>query len=239
MTGRLRSSLARSVAALMIGFFACGTNAGGSDDFQTLRARMVSDQIAARGIKDKAVLDAMRAVPRHNFVPIEHVKEAYADYPLPIGHEQTISQPYIVAFMTEALEAKKGDKVLEIGTGSGYQAAVLAQMGVDVYSIEIVEPLAARADLVLKNLGYKVHVKKGDGYAGWPEAAPFDGIIVTAAPSEVPPPLIEQLKEGGKLVIPVGRVFQDLKVFKKQNGKLVKEKTLPVRFVPMTGRAGK
>jgi protein-L-isoaspartate(D-aspartate) O-methyltransferase len=225
------------VAALMIGFFACGTNAGGGDDFQTLRARMVADQIAARGVRDKAVLDAMKTVPRHQFVPAEHAREAYADYPLPIGYEQTISQPYIVAYMTEALQVKKGGKVLEIGTGSGYQAAVLAEMGVEVYSIEIVEPLANRASVLLKNLGYKVHVKSGDGYMGWPEAAPFDGIIVTAAPEEIPPPLKEQLKEGGRIVVPVGRFFQDLKVLKKQDGKLVKEKTLPVRFVPMTGKA--
>ncbi|MCP4604981.1 MAG: protein-L-isoaspartate(D-aspartate) O-methyltransferase [Proteobacteria bacterium] len=223
----------------MITFVACGSNAGGGDDFKSLRARMVEDQIAARGVVDQAVLKAMGAVPRHEFVPAEHWREAYADYPLPIGHEQTISQPYVVAYMTEALKVKKGHKVLEIGTGSGYQAAVLAQMEAEVYSIEIVEPIGIRASVVLKRLGYKVHLKIGDGYGGWPEAAPFDSIIVTAAPPEIPPSLEKQLKEGGRLVIPVGRVFQELKVLKKIDGKLVNEKTLPVRFVPMTGKADK
>ncbi len=232
-------SLTRRLAAVMIAIIACGSNAGEGDDFQSQRAGMVKNQIAARGVIDQEVLNAMRTVPRHEFVPAEYKKDAYADHPLPIGHDQTISQPYIVAYMTEALQAKKGDKVLEIGTGSGYQSAVLAQMGLNVYSIEIVEPVGIKASNVLKRLGYKVHLKIGDGYDGWPKAAPFDSIIVTAAPSEIPSPLKKQLKEGGRLVIPVGKMFQDLKVFKKIAGKLKEEKNLPVRFVPMTGKANK
>jgi protein-L-isoaspartate(D-aspartate) O-methyltransferase len=197
---------------------------------------MVAEQIAARGVQDPAVLEAMRVVPRHAFIPTKWQNEAYDDHPLPIGYEQTISQPYIVAYMTEALKTQKGHKILEIGTGSGYQAAVLAQMGARVYSIEIVEPLGTLASKTLKQLGYDVQVRIGDGYAGWPEEAPFDGIVVTAAPPEIPAPLIAQLKEGGRLVIPVGRYFQDLKIIKKVGGKLVTEATLPVRFVPMTGK---
>ncbi len=223
-------------------FVACGANADGADvgrsnDFEYLRKHMVERQIVVRGVSDTAVLDAMRVVPRHEFVPARLQEQAYADHPLPIGNDQTISQPYIVAYMTEALNVKRGDRVLEVGTGSGYQAAVLAEMGVTVYSIEIVAPLGKQADRLLKKLGYKVNVRIGDGYEGWPEAAPFDGVIVTAAPSEVPPPLTKQLKEGGRIVIPVGEFFQELKVFKKVKGKLSTEKTLPVRFVPMTGKA--
>ncbi|MCP4678440.1 MAG: protein-L-isoaspartate(D-aspartate) O-methyltransferase [Deltaproteobacteria bacterium] len=216
---------------------ACGSNGGGGEDLTSLRIKMVNEQIAERGVVDTSVLRAMRIVPRHEFVPADSRNSAYADYPLSIGHDQTISQPYIVAYMTEALAVKKGHKILEIGTGSGYQAAVLAQMGADVYSIEIVEPLGVKAREVLTKLGYKVHLKIGDGYEGWPAAAPFDGIIVTAAPKKIPAPLVDQLKEGGRLVIPVGSFFQDLKVFKKMGGKLKKETTLPVRFVPMTGKA--
>ena len=225
------------LAGMIIAFSACGANMKKNDSFETSRRDMVENQIAARGVRDKAVLDAMRTVPRHAFVPEKWVSESYNDYPLPIGHDQTISQPYIVAYMTEALQVKKGDKVLEVGTGSGYQAAVLAQMGVTVYTIEIVEPLAARAESILKKRGYRVHVRVGDGYLGWKEAAPFDAIIVTAAPPELPTPLVEQLAPGGRLVIPVGRLIQDLKVFSKENNRLVLEKTLPVRFVPMTGIA--
>jgi protein-L-isoaspartate(D-aspartate) O-methyltransferase len=216
----------------------CGSKNERNDDFELLRLRMVHEQIAARDIRDPGVLDAMRKVPRHEFVPKNIQAQAYGDFPLSIGHEQTISQPYIVAYMTEALRIKKGDKVLEIGTGSGYQAAVLAEMGARVYSIEIIEPLAILAKKTLSKLGYKVHVKVGDGYDGWPEEAPFDGIIVTAAPPEIPRPLIRQLKEGARLVVPVGQYIQNLKVLKKSKGKLIKEATLPVRFVPMTGKVG-
>ena len=166
---------------------------------------MVRDQIEARGIRDARVLEAMRQVPRHLFVPETLRSQAYEDYPLPIGHDQTISQPYIVAYMSETLAVGPGRRVLEIGTGSGYQAAVLAEMGVEVYTVEIVEPLARTAARTLASLGYStVHTRVGDGYGGWPEHAPFDAVIVTAAPDHVPKPLIEQLAVGGRLVIPVG-----------------------------------
>jgi protein-L-isoaspartate(D-aspartate) O-methyltransferase len=237
MMGKLpNGALMRFLALTITAIAACGADVDGNTNFQKQRARMVADQIAARGVTDRAVLEAMRRVPRHAFVPKSWHDEAYDDHPLPIGHDQTISQPYIVAYMTEALKVQKGDKILEIGTGSGYQAAVLAQMGAKVFSIEIVEPLGIRARQTLKQLGYDVQVRIGDGYAGWPEEAPFNGIIVTAAPNEIPTPLIGQLKEGGRLVIPVGRYFQDLKVIKKVDGKLFTQSTLPVRFVPMTGK---
>jgi protein-L-isoaspartate(D-aspartate) O-methyltransferase len=226
----------RVLALAITAIVACGADVDGNSNYQKQRARMVADQIASRGIHDPAVLEAMRTVPRHAFIPEKWQNEAYDDHPLPIGYDQTISQPYIVAYMTEALKAQKGDKILEIGTGSGYQAAVLAHMGARVFSIEIVEPLGTMARKTLKQLGYDVQVRIGDGYAGWPKEAPFDGIIVTAAPPEIPAPLIAQLKEGGRIVIPVGRYFQDLKVIKKVGGKLVTENTLPVRFVPMTGK---
>jgi protein-L-isoaspartate(D-aspartate) O-methyltransferase len=226
----------RFLALAITAIIACGADVDGNSNYQKQRARMVADQIAARGVQNPAVLEAMRVVPRHAFIPNKWQNEAYDDHPLPIGYDQTISQPYIVAYMTEALQAQKGHKILEIGTGSGYQAAVLAQMGTRVYSIEIVEPLGTMARKTLKQLGYDVQVRIGDGYAGWPEEAPFDGIIVTAAPPEIPAPLIAQLKEGGRLVIPVGRYFQDLKIIKKSGGKLVTEANLPVRFVPMTGK---
>ncbi|MCP4198090.1 MAG: protein-L-isoaspartate(D-aspartate) O-methyltransferase [Proteobacteria bacterium] len=224
------------MALAITAIVACGADVDGNINYQKQRARMVADQIAARGIHDPAVLEAMRTVPRHAFIPNKWQNEAYDDHPLPIGHDQTISQPYIVAYMTEALKAQKGQKILEIGTGSGYQAAVLAHMGARVFSIEIVKSLGTMARKTLKQLGYDVQVRIGDGYAGWPEEAPFDGIIVTAAPTEIPAPLIAQLKDGGRLVVPVGRYFQDLKVIKKVSGKLVTENTLPVRFVPMTGK---
>jgi protein-L-isoaspartate(D-aspartate) O-methyltransferase len=199
---------------------------------------MVRDQIAARDVRDARVLAVMRKIPRHLFVPSGWQSFAYTDQPLPIGEGQTISQPYIVAFMTEALELKPEDRVLEIGTGSGYQAAVLAELVREVYSIEIVEPLAKEAEARLRRLGYaNVHVRCGDGYRGWPEAAPFDAIIVTAAPDHVPPPLIEQLAPNGRLVIPVGRFFQDLIRIRRTDKGLQKETLLPVRFVPMTGES--
>ena len=203
---------------------------------------MVETQLIERGIRNPLVLSAMRSVPRHEFVPQILQEKAYYDSPLPIGYRQTISQPYIVAFMTEKLRPKPGDRVLEVGTGSGYQAAVLSRLVKEVYTIEIVEPLARSAAAALKRAGCdNVFVRAGDGYRGWPEKAPFDSVIVTAAPEHVPKPLIDQLKEGGKMVIPLGAEFQiqTLKVFSKQEGILVLESTLPVRFVPMTGEAQK
>lgn len=200
------------------------------------RARMVRKQIAARGITNPRVLEAMGRVPRHEFVPAELRSRAYEDGPLPIGHGQTISQPYIVAFMTEALDPKPTDRVLEIGTGSGYQAAVLAGLVAEVRSIELVEPLARRAETDLKRLGLaSVKVRCGDGYLGWPEAAPFDAIIVTCAPEEVPPALVAQLKTGGRMIVPVGSQWgaQDLVLLRKTPAGLEKKAVLPVRFVPM------
>lgn len=201
---------------------------------------MVKHQLAAGGITNADVLQAMREVPRHEFVPAALRAYAYVDGPLPIGHGQTISQPFIVAFMTQALDLSKDDIVLEVGTGSGYQAAILGKLAKAVYSIEIVAPLAESAKAVLSRLGFEnVHVKAGDGYLGWPEKAPFDAIIVTCAPEHVPDPLVSQLKEGGRLVIPVGEAggIQQLVLLKKEGGKISKEEMLDVRFVPMTGRA--
>jgi protein-L-isoaspartate(D-aspartate) O-methyltransferase len=197
---------------------------------------MVRTQIRARGVKDRRVLAAMGKVPREEFVPADQRPHAYEDRPLPIGEEQTISQPYIVALMTELLEVKQGDKVLEIGTGSGYQAAILAELTHRVYTIEIIPPLAQRAGKTLRRLGYDtVKVKTGNGYLGWPEQAPFDGIVVTCAPEKVPEPLKEQLAEGGRMVIPVGPQWtsQTLYVLRKKNGKLEQQDVIPVRFVPM------
>jgi len=211
--------------------------AGEGDAYAAARKRMVAEQLLARGLTNARVLTVMGRVPRHEFVPEKFRPRAYEDGPLPIGHEQTISQPYIVAFMTERLEPKPTDRVLEIGTGSGYQAAVLSELVAEVYSIEIIEALAQRAETDLKRLGYKnVKVRAGDGYQGWPDAAPFDAIIVTCAPEKVPPPLIEQLKDGGRMIIPVGPIWnQELVLLRKQTGRLEKRAVLPVRFVPMTG----
>jgi protein-L-isoaspartate(D-aspartate) O-methyltransferase len=204
--------------------------------FEEARARMVRTQM--RDVDDEAVLDAMRTVPRHEFVPDRLERDAYDDGPLPIGHGQTISQPYIVALMTDLANVGKGDRVLEVGTGSGYQAAVLAELGAEVYSIEIVEALAERARKTLSRLGYeKVHVRHGDGYAGWPEHAPFDAIVVTAAPPEIPKPLEEQLAVGGRLVVPVGERYQELKVIERTDRGYERRTEIPVRFVPMTGTA--
>ena len=205
-------------------------------DFGAQRDRMVKEQIAGRGVTDARVLAAMRSVPRHEFVPNRFRAEAYNDGPLPIGHDQTISQPYVVALMTEELRPQPQHRVLEIGTGSGYQAAVLSSLVAEVYSIEIVEPLAKGAEQILHRLGYNnVHVRAGDGYKGWLEYAPFDSIIVTCAPDHVPQPLVEQLKEGGRMVIPVGpRLAQELYVLTKSNGQLRQTALLDVRFVPMT-----
>jgi protein-L-isoaspartate(D-aspartate) O-methyltransferase len=205
------------------------------------RHRMVRRQIADRGVTDEDVLDAMRHVPRHEFVPDRYAGSAYADRPLPIGQGQTISQPYIVAFMTEQLQLKAGDRALEIGTGSAYQAAVLSEITPHVYTIEIIEELAKQASKRLDELGYKtVKPKTGDGYFGWKDHAPFDAIIVTAAAGHIPPPLLKQLKKGGRMIIPVGGTYEVqylILVQKDERGELSSEQLMPVRFVPMTGRA--
>ncbi len=209
------------------------------DEYARAREKMVTETIEARGVSDPEVLDAMRSVPRHKFVPDEHLASSYADHPLPIGYGQTISQPYIVALMTELLELKPGERVLEIGTGSGYQAAVLAELeNISIYSIEIVPELAERAKIRLENLGYdQVHVLQGDGYYGWPEYAPFDAIIVTAAPDHLPSPLVEQLAEGGRIVVPIGPPggFQTLWKFVYEGDELKGYNLGGVRFVPFTG----
>ncbi len=205
--------------------------------YDARREVMVREQIAERGIRDPDLIRAMRIVPRHLFVPAEEMPRAYEDHPLPIGYDQTISQPYIVALMTELLQPRKGQKFLEIGTGSGYQAAVLAELVDTVFTIEIVGPLAAEATERLRRLHYEnVVVRHGDGYAGWPEHAPFDGIIVTAAPEEIPQPLLDQLKEGGKMVVPTGKAWaiQTLTLVEKKNGQIIRRDVAPVRFVPLT-----
>jgi protein-L-isoaspartate(D-aspartate) O-methyltransferase len=202
------------------------------------RMQMVDEQLLARDITDPRVVDAMRRVPRDRFVPADQRPWAYEDRPLPIGYRQTISQPYIVAYMTQALRLTSNDKVLEIGTGSGYQAAVLAELVAAVYSIEIVQELATRAEETLTELGYtNVHVRAGDGYAGWPEEAPFDAIIVTAAPDHIPQPLVDQLGLGGRLIIPVGQNRQALTILTRTADGIERESDLPVMFVPMTGEA--
>src|SRR6266480_80132 len=218
---------------------ACGQKPSVPSDFAAERQRMVQEQLVPRGIKDKRVLAAMAKVPREEFVPLESRAASYEDGPLPIGYDQTISQPYIVAFMTEQLRLSPKDRVLEIGTGSGYQAAILAELAGEVYTIEIVAPLAQSAEAAIQRLGYKnVHVKVGDGYKGWPEYAPFDAIIVTCAPDKVPQLLTDQLKESGRMIIPVGdRFAQQLYLLEKKNGQLKESVTLPVRFVPMSGEA--
>ena len=238
---RMKAGIVTAVAGLLAAA-ACTadgamTPAGERRQPEARRQRMVEDQIRARGIRDPRVLAAMAKVPRHRFVPESQVESAYEDTPLPIGEGQTISQPYIVAYMTEALALAPGARVLEIGTGSGYQAAVLAELVAEVYTIEIVPVLAARAARTLRELGYKnVHVRDGDGYLGWPEHAPYDAVIVTAAPDHVPQPLVDQLRAGGRLVIPVGRGTQDLLVLEKRDKSLHEVARLPVRFVPLTRR---
>lgn len=203
------------------------------------RQKMVEFQLRARDIIDSRVLFVMGRIPRHEFVPPELLSEAYDDHPLPIGHQQTISQPYIVALMTQLARPRPEHKALDIGTGSGYQAAILAELCREVYSIEIIKPLAEEAARRLKRLGYtNIMVKAGDGYRGWPEKAPFDVIIVAAAPDHVPQPLVDQLAPGGRLVIPVGRVEQQLMVIEKRpDGSIFRESVAPVLFVPMTGEA--
>ena len=199
---------------------------------------MVDRQIRARGVRDERVLEALRRVPRHEFVPAAQVPNAYEDSPLPIGEGQTISQPYIVGYMTEQLQVTPESRVLEIGTGSGYQAAVLAELVKDVYTIEIVAALAQRAKETLERRGYKnVHVRAGDGYRGWPEEAPFDRIIVTAAPDHIPQPLVDQLAVGGRMIIPVGDYYQQMTIITKTEKGVVQQRTIDVIFVPMTGEA--
>ena len=212
------------------------TTQQGDAELTRARERMVSTQIAARDVRDARTLAALRKVPRHLFVPTPLVGQAYDDHPLPIGGGQTISQPYIVAFMTEALGLEGGEKVLEIGTGSGYQAAVLAEIAARVFTIEIVAPLAEQARQRLADLGYtNVSVRSGDGYAGCPEEAPFDAIMITAAAPRIPEPLKEQLRDGGRMILPVGEDYQELVVVRRNGARFDQERVLPVRFVPMTG----
>lgn len=237
----------KGVLAVVIGlFFMVGCGADSAEvkqefpeeeaRFTRARREMVETQINARGIKDERLLKMMLKVERHKFVPEEIQRFAYDDRPLPIGEGQTISQPYIVAIMTELLKLDGDEKVLEIGTGSGYQAAILAELVKEVYTIEILEPLAEQSEKLLKELGYKnIAVKCGDGYLGWEEHAPFDAIIVTCAPPHIPQPLIDQLAEGGRMVIPVGTLWQELKILKKVNDQIKVTSIIPVRFVPMTG----
>lgn len=208
-----------------------------TDNFSKKRGEMVKNQIQSRGVKNASVLDAMRKVPRHRFVPSDKISDAYEDTPLPIGYGQTISQPYIVAYMTEIINPKPVHRVLEIGTGSGYQAAVLSGIVSEVYTVEIVDELSKQAASRLTNLNYRnVRVKTADGYYGWKEHAPYDAIVVTAAAEHIPPPLIEQLKEGGKMIIPVGSPFmvQELMLVEKYKGKIRTSAKMPVRFVPFT-----
>ena len=227
------------VLALALLLTACrAPESAAQPDYDRQRAAMVDQQLRRRDIRDPRVLDAMGKVPRHRFVPEDVRSQSYGDHPLPIGHDQTISQPYIVGFMSQALKVEPSHKVLEIGTGSGYQAAVLGELARDVYTIEIVAPLAERSRALLAELGYRnVHVRAGNGYLGWPEQAPFDRIMVTAAPDEVPPALVQQLKVGGLMAIPVGTSFdQELRILRRTEKGLETLETLPVRFVPMTGK---
>jgi len=230
-------TLAWIAAGMLIGLAATAL----ADDFAPQRRQMVAEQLVRRGIRQERVLRAMARVPRHRFVPEHLALQAYDDGPLPIGHGQTISQPYIVALMSELLDLQPGQRVLEIGTGSGYQAAILSTMGVRVFSVEIIPDLGEQARTLLSALGYAhIQVKIGDGYQGWPEAAPFDGIIVTCAPGQIPEPLKMQLAEGGRMVIPVGdRYVQKLVRLVKTEGRLKEEKVVDVRFVPMVDEKGR
>jgi protein-L-isoaspartate(D-aspartate) O-methyltransferase len=228
----------RANLALSCLTFAAGCGAPADGRFDAARRAMVEEQLAARGIRDPRVLAAMGKVPRHRFVSEEEARYAYRDAPVPIGSGQTISQPYVVAFMTQALALDGSEKVLEVGTGSGYQAAILGECAREVDSIEILPDLARRASHLLRELGYvNVHVRAGDGYAGWPDAAPFDAILVTAAPDHVPQPLVDQLALGGRMVLPVGKRSQELLLVEKTSRGILRRALLPVQFVPMTGRA--
>ncbi len=230
--------LSRILLLLLFPILSCAQN---NDPFFHLRNQMVKNQIKARGITDEKVLEAFREVERHKFVLPRYVSHAYIDSPLPIEEGQTISQPYIVALMTDELQLKKDDKVLEIGTGSGYQAAILAEICDSVYTIEIFEKLGKKAKQRFSELGYKnIRCKIGDGFLGWPEHAPFDAIIVTCAPTEIPEPLKTQLAEGGRMIIPVGdNPVQELVLLRKKRGKIRRQDILPVRFVPMIDGEGK
>lgn len=230
------------ICLLLFFFLSCSNNSDNpkfyeqqtGDSYMAQRLSMIEKQLKSRGIKDSLVLNAVKKVKRHLFVPEKYRSEAYNDGPLPIGYGQTISQPYIVAYMTQMLNLDGSEKVLEIGTGSGYQAAILAEIGCKVYTIEIVKELKIQAEKILSELGYNnIHCKYGDGYKGWPEQAPFDAIIVTAAPPEIPEKLVNQLAEGGRMILPKGSVFQELILLKREEGKIHQQKLLPVRFVPM------
>lgn len=227
-----------SLSLMIFGLALCPALAWGQvDRLEVLRNAMVDEYLVKEGITNRRVIAAMRKVPRHEFVLPAMKSKAYWDGAWPIGHKQTISPPFIVAYMTETIDPQPTDKVLEIGTGSGYQAAVLGELAKEVYSIEIVEPLGVKAGIRLKRLGYdNVHTKVGDGYKGWPEHAPFDKIIVTCSPEKVPTPLVEQLREGGKMIIPLGQRYQQVfHLFEKKNGRLTQQKLIPTLFVPMTG----
>jgi protein-L-isoaspartate(D-aspartate) O-methyltransferase len=228
------------VWSLALTAFSCAPDATDEGALARARHRMVSEQIEARGVRDLRTLTALRQVPRHLFIPATLQNEAYEDHPLPIGEGQTISQPYIVAFMTEALGLSGGETVLEVGTGSGYQSAVLARIAARVYTVEIVPALAEEAKERLARLGYaNVTVRAGDGYRGWPEVAPFDAIVVTAAAPRIPEPLKQQLKDGGRLVIPLGEQDQELMVVTRRGAVYEERRAIPVRFVPMTGQVRK
>jgi protein-L-isoaspartate(D-aspartate) O-methyltransferase len=234
--GEPRAPVSRTPAADLVTAYK-----GESPQQTEARRRMIDRDLAGRDITDEVVLRAMGKIPRHEFVPGDLRGSAYADHPLPIGHDQTISQPYIVALMTQLAGVKEGSRALDIGTGSGYQAAVLGEICKEVSSIEIVEPLAKESTKRLADLGYKnVTVRHGDGYQGWPEKGPFDAIIVAAAPDHVPQPLVDQLAPGGKLVIPVGKLYQELLLIERdKDGKVQQQGGIGVRFVPMTGEAQK
>ncbi|MEW6606134.1 MAG: protein-L-isoaspartate(D-aspartate) O-methyltransferase [bacterium] len=229
------------ILLMSLNLISCQKSTLPASKYTSLREQMIQEQIIARGVSDQLVLKAMLKVERHKFVPDEVKEMAYIDSPLPIGENQTISQPYIVALMTELLGLKGDEKVLEIGTGSGYQAAILAEIVKEVYTIEILKPLADTARQKLQKLGYKnIKVKCGDGYKGWEEYAPYDGIIVTCAPDHIPQPLTEQLKIGGRMVIPVGESYQVLLLLTKiSNTQFSRKPIIPVRFVPMTGEGQK
>lgn len=231
----------RLIIVLSLLFFQCRGQMPREVNYDSRREIMVRTQIESRGITDPKVINAMRVVERHLFVPESLRESAYGDYPLPIGYGQTISQPFIVAFMTQVLDLEKDDKVLEIGTGSGYQAAILAEICDSVYTVEIIPELGKQAGLLFNELDYdNIIAKTGDGYLGWPEHAPFDAVIVTAAPSHVPSPLVDQLKEGGKMVIPVGEQgVQSLYLLEKESGKLVQRNILDVLFVPLVDKEKK
>jgi protein-L-isoaspartate(D-aspartate) O-methyltransferase len=239
LQGEKMSFRTLNFALLVVGLAVAAAEAQSLRDWRQQANRMVDQEIVAAGVTNPRVIQAMRDTPRHEFVPQNQRQYAYYDMALPIGYEQTISPPFVVAYMTQELDPQPGDRVLEIGTGSGYQAAVLSRLVRDVYTIEIVEPLGRRAARTLKRLGYSnVSVKVGDGFQGWPDAAPFDKIIVTCSPEEVPQPLVEQLRDGGRMIVPVGeRYQQNLYLFRKENGKLVSEALRATLFVPMTGEA--